>query len=120
MNTMGESQSRYSIVERLTQTKLDLLGAKNQSEEHVTMCEERLADMKTSLDYYKVKSEADRKSEIAEKEKAITDMEAKIKTAKAKLVGKDDVLKSKLAAVEEALKAVKEISSESAKQEQKS
>jgi len=38
---MGESQSRYSIVERLTQTKLDIMGAKSELKEEAKHKEQK-------------------------------------------------------------------------------
>ena len=38
---MSESQSRYSIVERLTRTKLDIMSAKSELDDGVKRLEEK-------------------------------------------------------------------------------
>ena len=41
---MGESQSRYSIVERLTQVKLDIITAKSDLKEELKHKEQKIAE----------------------------------------------------------------------------
>ena len=49
---MSESQSRYSIVERLTRTKLDIMSEKSNLKEEVTSKKQRITDLKKDLDNY--------------------------------------------------------------------
>lgn len=48
---MSESQSRYSIVERLTQTKLDIMTAKSTLKEEPQHKEQRIAELKKDVVY---------------------------------------------------------------------
>ena len=53
---MGESQSRYSIVERLTNTKLEIVESKAKIDENLEKKQNKIDDLKNQLtDYEKRK-----------------------------------------------------------------
>lgn len=107
---MGESMSRYSIVERLTKQKLDIMSAKLQlkdsikaSEQNVAMMEENLEEQKKYLD------------EQNDREKRNLDQQ--IKTEKQKVENMKDreasqlkVYDEKILAIEDALTKIEDIS----------
>lgn len=115
---MADSQSRYSIVERLTQTKLDIIGAKSRLDEEIKGKEQAVDKLKQELSYWKndVKVEVERNERA--KSQAIEQATFELKNLKDQVETKAAVFDQKLAAIEAALKSVEDISRSSVAQEQ--
>ena len=114
---MGESQSRYSIVERLTQSKLDLLTSKSELDGEVKVAEQRVAELKKKLEDWNtdIYTEVDRNKRVKERdieqaERDATNLKDRLGTQKANY-------DEKLLAIELALHSIEEISKSAASQE---
>jgi len=110
---MTESQSRYSIVERLTRTKLDLISAKAELDDRVTMKEYSVDESKN--DYAEWKKNIVRETDRVETEKKIkiTQAEDDLEHEKSRLQAKRETYDNKLEVVEKALLAIQDISKNS-------
>jgi len=107
---MGESQSRYSIVERLTQRKLDIMTAKSELKEELKSKEQKIEDLKIELENWNedVKEQVTR--ERRQKELEINNATRNAKNFKERMKDKEDTYDKKSEAVNEALKSIEEIS----------
>ena len=107
---MGESQSRYSIVERLTQTKLDIITAKSELKEEAKHKEQRIMELKKELENWNRDIEEDIRRERRSKEKLIEKAQQDHQNARERQVEKEKVYEEKLHAITVALKSIEEIS----------
>lgn len=107
---MTESQSRYSIVERLTRTKLDIMTAKSELKEEVKGKKQRIADLEKDFENWLQDVEEDTKRDKREKERQIENATRDYENTMERLEEKEEVYNSKLTAIDEALKSVEEIS----------
>ena len=107
---MGESQSRYSIVERLTQTKLDIMSAKSDLKEELKHKEQKIVEVKKDLENWNKDVEEDVRRERRNKEKMIEKAQHDYENTRERLVEKEKVYDQKIKALDEALKSVEEIS----------
>jgi len=107
---MSESQSRYSIVERLTQKRLDILSQKFELEEDVKTKAQKVEQLKNEL--------ADWESDISQenektkriKQREIEKAEFLSDNAKQRKSGKENVFNEKLSSIDKALERIEEIS----------
>jgi len=107
---MSESQSRYSIVERLTETKLGIIQAKSQLDEEVKIKEQSIEQLKKDmLDW---NSEVSQETERTKKQKQREIERAEIihNNSKERKNTKEKAFDEKLKAIDEALKRIEEIS----------
>ena len=108
---MGEtSQSRYSIVERLTKQKLDLMSAKSNLKEYLAIKEQQVIDKRNILNNWKKDVLEDNKRqergflrEADEAKDACTAFAGRMKDT-------ERVYDEKIKAVDEALKRIEDIS----------
>ncbi len=107
---MSESQSRYSIVERLTQTKLDIMSAKSELKEELKGRAQKITELKKDLDNWNKDVEEDVRRERRNKEKNIEKAQQDYENLKERLAEKEKVYDEKARAINEALKAIEEIS----------
>lgn len=107
---MSESQSRYSIVERLTQRKLDIMSAKSNLKEELKHKEQKIEELKKDLDNWNKDIEEDVKREKRQKQRMIEKAAQVHQNLKGRLVEKEQIYEEKMKAVEEALKSIEEIS----------
>jgi len=107
---MSESQSRYSIVERLTKTKLDIMTAKSELKEQVINQKQKINDLDKDLSNWLQDSKEDKKREERTRNRQIETAKRNLKNLKERLEEKHKVYDTKLKALEDALNSIEEIS----------
>lgn len=115
---MGDSQSRYSIVERLTERKLNLIKEKSYLDENTNRKEQDVSDAKKALlDYDK-----DAKSQVEQQKRLLVrskeNAEIALKNAKENKKNKLASIDQQIVAVNEALKRIEEVSKNAGKEQQ--
>lgn len=107
---MSESQSRYSIVERLTQMKLEIISEKlglesdlKHKQQKFEQLKKELADWESDIQQDTERNKRLRKREI---EKAIMESD----NAKERKNAKEAALNEKIEAIDKALERIEEIS----------
>lgn len=107
---MSESQSRYSIVERLTQQKLRIIDTKANLSSGITSSKQNVETLKKVLkDWEKdIKEDNDRTKRI--KERHIEDAETELNNAKEQKKEKEETCDTKIEVIELALKKLEDIS----------
>ena len=108
---MGDlSQSRYSIVERLTSKKLNIMEKKSDLNDGIKGKEHEVDSNKDA--YKNWKSELKFKNERTDRDfkTNIDYAETQLKNAKEKLKGKEKVYDEQIKAVEAALESIEQIS----------
>ena len=93
---MGESQSRYSIVERLTQRKLDIMTAKSDLKEELKHKEQKIEELKKDLENWNKDVEEDIKRERRKKERDIEKTQQNYENAKDRLIDKEKIYDDKV------------------------
>lgn len=107
---MSESQSRYSIVERLTQRKLDIMSAKSDLKEDLKHKEQNIGTLKKDLENWDKDVEEDNRRERRSKEKEIEKGVQKYQNLKERMAEKEQIYDQKIDAIGVALKSIEEIS----------
>ncbi|KKQ17836.1 MAG: hypothetical protein US31_C0015G0002 [Berkelbacteria bacterium GW2011_GWA1_36_9] len=107
---MGESQSRYSIVERLTTMKLEIMNGKLALKDEVRNKEQNIAKLKNDLDNWKKDVQEDIKREQRKREIEIDRSAQDYKNAEEQMNDQIKVFEEQVKAIEEALKSIEEIS----------
>tara|TARA_Y100000310_G_scaffold309043_1_gene352750 strand:+ start:869 stop:1216 length:348 start_codon:yes stop_codon:yes gene_type:complete len=107
---MSESQSRYSIVERLTQRKLEIMTSRSNLKQDVKSKEQKIEKLKKELENWKIDIQEDIKRERRQKELELEKIEQISSNAKEQLDQKEKVYDDQIGAVENALKSIEEIS----------
>jgi hypothetical protein len=107
---MAESQSRYSIVERLTKNKLEIMNSKSNIKEDVKRKEQKIIRLGKDLENWKKDILEDNKREERKREIEIEKSRQDFQNAKEQTVEKEKVFEEQIKAVEEALKSIEEIS----------
>ena len=107
---MGESQSRYSIVERLTQKKLEIMSLKSRIKEDVKKKEQNVEIFKNDLTNWKKDIQEDIKRDERKKELEIEKAKHDFENAKQQMSEKEEVFNKQIIAIESALKSIEEIS----------
>lgn len=114
---MGDSNSRYSIVQELTEKKLQLLDELNQSDNEASRLNAEAFEILESIEAYR-KSALEK---IEEEVKGLNDrasrLNSKAKALRENRESKEKAVKAKIEAIENALRDLKEISQLSLKQE---
>jgi|SRR3989338_3745534 len=114
---MSESQSRYSIVERLTNTKLEAMESKARLEEDLKQKDFEIEDLKKQLIDWSEDIKEVVIRERRNKERKIQDAERNYQNSKQHLETKRKVFDDKLKAINDALKSIEDISRSAAVQE---
>lgn len=107
---MSESQSRYSIVERLTETKLGIIQAKSQLDEEVKAREQKVEQLKKDLLDWNNEVAQETERTKKQKQREIERAEIDHKNVKERKSAKEKAFDEKIGAIEEALKRIEEIS----------
>ncbi len=107
---MGESQSRYSIVERLTKQKLDIMTAKSELKAMLKDKEQNLENLKVKLENWDKDVEEDIARTRRIREREIIETEQETKYTEETLSDKEKTYDEKIKAIEDALKSIEEIS----------
>lgn len=116
---MSESQSRYSIVADLTETKLDIITAKSNLDGETKLAKQKIEQLKEELNDL----EASQKEEFASikraKEREIKNAEREAKNAEEKKQTKSIAFDEKLKTIDDALTKIQLISDSATKESSK-
>ena len=107
---MSESQSRYSIVERLTQAKLEIISQDLELDEDVKLKEQKVEQLKKDLSDWENDIQQDIERTKRLKQREIEKAEILSENAKQRKTAKEESLKEKISAIEKALERIEEIS----------
>lgn len=107
---MSESQSRYSIIERLTKKKLELMSSKSNLKQDVKSKEQKIGKIKKDSENWKKDVQEDIKREQRKKELDIEKATQEFDNSKENLIEKEKVYDEQIKAIEDALKSIEEIS----------
>lgn len=107
---MVESQSRYSIVERLTTKKLEIMASKLKLKEDLKHKEQQVVEIKQDLANWEKDIEEDIKRERREKQRQIEKVKNSYNNTKERLVEKEKIYDDQIKAIEKALKSIEDIS----------
>ncbi len=107
---MSESQSRYSIVERLTQRKLEIMSSKSKLKEEVKSKEQHVGKLKKNLENWKKDIKEDINREQRRQELEIERAAQEFENAKDQTKEKEKVFDAQIEAIEKALKSIEDIS----------
>lgn len=107
---MGESQSRYSIIERLTQRKLDIITSKSELDDSLKEKEQKIDESKKSLQDWETDIKQDIEKERRIKKREIERIERNFNNALKRKDAKRKAYDDKLEAIEKALIRIEEIS----------
>jgi len=107
---MSESQSRYSIIERLTRSKLDIMSAKTELADNITKAEQKVKTLKADIieDKKVIQDEADK--QIRELTRTSKSAEQEVNNLKERKASKEKLYDTKIKAIDTALKQLEEIS----------
>ncbi len=107
---MGESQSRYSIVERLTQRKLEIITTKSGLKEELKHKEQKIEELKKDLENWNLDIEEDIKRQKREKEREIEKAHQEYQNMRERMTEKERSYDEKTKALEDALRSIETIS----------
>ncbi|MBI2629864.1 hypothetical protein HYW76_02070 [Candidatus Pacearchaeota archaeon] len=107
---MSESQSRYSIVERLTQKKLDIISQKLELEEDSRRKHQESEQLKKDLADWENDIQKDTERTRRLKQREIERAEIASENVKQRKTAKENALNEKIKAIELALERIEEIS----------
>jgi len=107
---MSESQSRYSIVERLTKFKLDIMNNKSKLKENVKAKEQFVVQLKREFEDWKKDVQEDIKREQRKKEIEIQKAGQEYTNSQEQLNEKEKMFDEQLEAITIALHSIEEIS----------
>jgi len=107
---MSESQSRYSIVERLTQKKLDIISQKLELDEDVKLKHQKIECLKKELSDWENDIQQDIERTKRLKQREIEKAEIISENAKQRKNAKENALDEKIASIDKALERIEEIS----------
>ncbi len=107
---MSESQSRYSIVERLTSMKLDIISSKTKLGEKVEEAEYNVEKLKSDLKNWEMNIKQDNERTKREKEIQIRDAERDAEDIKKRKSAMENSLNEKIKTIDESLDKIQKIS----------
>ena len=107
---MAESQSRYSIVERLTSSKLEIMSNKSNLKEDVKTKQQYIEKLKKKLENWKSDIQEDIKREQRKNELDIERAIQEYENTKEQMTEKEKVYDEQIKAIEKALKSIEDIS----------
>jgi hypothetical protein len=107
---MSESQSRYSIVERLTQIRLDIISEKLELNEDLKLKQQIIEQLKKDLEDWEENIQKDIERTKRLKQREIEKSEISSENAKQIKASKEEALNGKIASIDKALERIEEIS----------
>lgn len=107
---MSESQSRYSIVERLTQKKLDIISQKLELDEDIKLKQQKIEQLKKELEDWENDIQNDTERTRRLKQRDMEKAEIFSENAKQRKTAKENALNEKIASIDKALERIEEIS----------
>jgi len=113
---MSESQSRYSIVERLTQIRLDIITAKSNLDSDTKLAQQKVEQLLEEMKDLEASQKEEFAASIRHKEREIKNAEREAKNAEERKQTKSKAFEEKLKAINEALDKLQSISDSAAKE----
>ena len=110
---MSESQSRYSIVERMVKDKLKIMAVKSNLKEDITKAEQKVAALTKDIEYDKKVCQQEANKEIEELDKGLRDATQNLVNLKARQKDKENLCDAGIATIDEALQKLEDISKSS-------
>jgi seryl-tRNA synthetase len=107
---MSESQSRYSIVERLTEKKLHIISEKLELDEELKIKQQEVEQLKKDLNDWEKDIQKDIERTRRAKQRTIEMAEISSENAKQIKAAKEKAFDDKIKAIELALNRIEEIS----------
>ena len=107
---MVESQSRYSIVERLTSSKLDIITAKSQLDNDIVMKKQTVEEAEADLKDWEKNIQSEVAKEKQDKKRQIEKLKTMAKNAADRKQIKSKTYDEKIAAIDNALVQIQKIS----------
>lgn len=113
---MGESMSRYSIVERVTKMKLEVMEQKSRLDEKLTQAEQQLQLLSKNLEDDKRVIEENSKTEQRRLTRRLEEAQFEVQNLKTSKNKKEQMLNDQITALDSALQSIKDISEQAAQQ----
>lgn len=110
---MSESQSRYSIIERLTRTKLDLMTSRNDIKSDLMRKKQKVITLTKKLENWEVDFDNNKIKEKTEKQNEIKNVEVEAINFEVLMKDKETLYNEKIIAIEQALNQLEVISNAS-------
>jgi cysteinyl-tRNA synthetase len=107
---MSESQSRYSIVERLTQRKLDIMTAKSDLKEELKHKQQKIEELRKDMENWNKDVEEEVKRERRAKERLIEKASQEYQNHVERITEKELSYDQKIETIELAIKSIEDIS----------
>lgn len=107
---MGESQSRYSIVERLTQRKLEIMSSKSKLNSNLKQKKQEIEILEKDFENWKKDIQEDIKRDERKKEIEIERSVQEFENSQEQKTEKEKVYDEQINAIEKALKSIEDIS----------
>lgn len=107
---MTESQSRYSIVERLTNSKLSIISAKSQLDSDIVIKKQTVEEAQSDLKDWEKNNANTIAREKREKQRAIEQLKRQAKNASDREKIKAQTYDKKIEAIDKALEQIQKIS----------
>jgi len=107
---MSESQSRYSIVERLTQRKLNIISQKLELDEDLKLKQQKVVQLKKEVGDWENDIQQDIERTRRLKKREIEKFEIESENAKQRMAAKEAALNEKIETIDKALERIEEIS----------
>ncbi|MFW5847093.1 MAG: hypothetical protein ACOCUU_02965 [Nanoarchaeota archaeon] len=107
---MSESQSRYSIVERLTRKKLEIMNSKSKINSNLKFKKQEVESLKKDLENWNKDIQEDIKREKRKKELEIEKVMQDFENFQEQKSEKEKVYDEQIKAIEKALHSIEEIS----------
>ena len=107
---MSESQSRYSIVERLTRKKLEIISSKTKLAEEVGDAKYKAEKRKSDLKNWEMNIKQDNERTKREKEIQIRDAEKDAEDIEKRKSSMENSLNEQIKTIDEALDKIQKIS----------
>ena len=107
---MVESQSRYSIVERLTSSKLDIITAKSQLDNDIVMKKQTVEEAEADLKDWEKNIQSEVAKEKQDKKRHIEKLKTMAKNTADRKQIKSKTYDEKIAAIDNALVQIQKIS----------
>ena len=107
---MSESQSRYSIVERLTSKKLDIISSKTKLAEEVEDSRNKVEKLKSDLKNWEMNIKQDNERTKREKEIRIMDAQRDSEDITKRKSATENSLNEQIKTIDESLDKIQKIS----------
>lgn len=107
---MSESQSRYSIIAKLTERKLDILRERAEVAQRDEQLREKILELKSDYDSWKALSESERLRDAADWMQKISAKERQLASQASQRPRVEALCDAQLVAIEEALQRIEDVS----------